>query len=83
MFGLELVVFLVKIVKVMLIMNLWLYVGFCNGVIGIVCYIIYDNGYCLLNLFFVVIVEFDNYRGFVFIDLYFLCVFICFVIVLL
>lgn len=41
--GLQLVLFLVKNLKVMLIMNLWLSVGFCNGVIGIVVEFIYDN----------------------------------------
>lgn len=43
--GLEFVVFLVKGVKVMLFMNLWVFVGFCDGVIGIVIDIIYEINY--------------------------------------
>lgn len=45
MLGFELVVFLVKSVKVMLIMNLWLDVGFCNGVIGMIIDFIYYVNY--------------------------------------
>lgn len=56
MCGLVLILFLVIKVFVMLIMNLWLEVGFCNGVIGKVIDIIYVDNYLLLNLFVVVIV---------------------------
>lgn len=45
MLNLELIVFLVKGVKVMLIMNLWLSVGLCNGVIGIIFDLIYESNY--------------------------------------
>lgn len=42
--GFEVVVYLVKGVKVMFIMNFWIDVGFCNGVLGIVIDFIYFEG---------------------------------------
>lgn len=45
MYGLELLLFILKGVFVMLIMNLWLFVGFCNGFVGIVVDIIYKIFY--------------------------------------
>lgn len=54
--GLEFIIYLLKKVCVMLICNLWIEVGFCNGVMGIVVDIIYVEGYCLLVLFIVIIV---------------------------
>lgn len=81
MYGLELLFFLVKGVKVMLIMNFWLKIGFCNGVIGKVVYIVYQINYQLFDLFIVVIVKFDNYIGLFISDIILVCVFICFIIV--
>lgn len=81
MLGFELVVFLVKSVKVMLIMNLWLDVGFCNGVIGMIIDFIYYVNYQLLDLFVVVIVQFDDYRGLLISNILLLCVLICLVII--
>lgn len=42
--GFEFIVYLLKGVKVMLIINLWIDVGFCNGVLGIVFDFVYVDG---------------------------------------
>lgn len=42
--GLEFVIYLVKGVRVMFIMNMWIEVGFCNGVLGIVLDFVYVDG---------------------------------------
>lgn len=66
----------------MFIMNLWIDVGFCNGVIGIVIDFIYVDNYQFLDLFQVVIVKFDNYKGLLISKIILLCVFICLIIVI-
>lgn len=65
----------------MFIMNLWLVVGFCNGLIGIVMDIINIIFYKILDLFVVVIVKFDNYIGFLLFEKVLFLVVIVFVIV--
>lgn len=66
----------------MFIMNLWIDVGFCNGVIGIVIDFIYVDNYQFFDLFQVVIVKFDNYKGLLISKFILLCVFICLIIVI-
>lgn len=50
-------------------MNLWVFVGFCDGVIGMVIDIIYEINYQLLEVLIVVGVKFDDYRGFFIIEI--------------
>ena len=57
MSGLQPVVFLAKGARVMLTMNLWSSVGLCNGVIGTVIDIIYQNDHQPPDLPIAVIVE--------------------------
>ncbi len=77
MSGLETVAFLAKGARVMLFMNLWSGIGLCNGAIGTVVDIIYDNNRQPPDLPIAVIIEFENYRGAVFNDNQPLCVPIC------
>lgn len=82
MFGLVFILFFVRNVLVMFIMNLWLEVGLCNGVIGKVVDIIFVENYLLLDLLIVVMVKFDYYTGLLFIEFLIKCVLVCFVIVI-
>ena len=77
MSGLESVVFVAKGARVMLTMNLWSSVGLCNGGTGTVADIIYQNNHQPPDLPNAVIVEFENYRGPVFIENQPLCIPIC------
>ena len=77
MSGLESVVFVAKGARVMLTMNLWSSVGLCNGATGTVVDIIYQNNHQPPDLPIAVIVEFENYRGPVFIENQPLCIPIC------
>ena len=74
---LEAVVFLAKGPRVMLTVNLWSSVGLCNGVTGTVVDIICQNNHQPPDLPIAVIVEFENYRGAVFIENQRLCIPIC------
>ena len=73
---LESVVFVAKGARVMLTMNLWSSVGLCNGAKGTVV-IIDQNNHQPPDLPIAVIVEFENYRGPVFIKNQPLCISIC------
>ena len=75
--GLESVVFVAKGARVMLTMNLWSSVGLFNGATGTVVDIIYQNNHQPPDLPIAVIVEFENYRGPVFIENQPLCIPIC------
>ncbi|CAB3979507.1 ATP-dependent DNA helicase PIF1 [Paramuricea clavata] len=77
MSGLEPVVFLAKGARVMLTMNLWSSVGLCNGATGTVVDIIYQNNHQPPDLPIAVIVQFENYRGPVFIENQPWCIPIC------
>ena len=63
MSGLEPAIFLSKGAKVMLNMNLWTYVGLCNGATGTVVDLIYADNQQPPDLSIVVILQFDDYRG--------------------
>ena len=72
--GLESVVFVAKGAGVMLNMNLWPSVGLCNRATGTVVDTIYQNNHQLPDLPITVIVEFENYRGPVFVENQPLCI---------
>lgn len=79
--GLELIIYLLKKVRVMFICNFWIEVGFCNGIMGIIKDIIFLESYKVIMLFIVIIVQFDDdYLGLSFCKDIFNCVFIFFVI---
>ena len=63
MSGLEPVISLEKEAHVMLTMNLWTDVGFCNGATGTVVDFIYANSQQPPDLPFAVIVKFNYYKG--------------------
>jgi hypothetical protein len=73
MSGLEPVVFLEKGARVMLTMNLWSSVGLCNGATGTIVDIIYQNNHQPPDLP-IAVIEFENYRGPVFIENQPLCI---------
>lgn len=54
--GLELIIYLLKKVRVKFIRNFWIEVGFCNGIMGIIKDIIFLESYKVIMLFIVIIV---------------------------
>ena len=63
--GLQPTLYLAKSARIMLTRNLWTAVGLCNGAVGTVLHIIYDEGQCPPALPIAIIVQFDekDYSG--------------------